>query len=65
VLYGSSYWNKSSILKLSSATARSTGDLKLFQFADDPRTALGLLQAGIAAELEETTPALAHSRPPK
>jgi hypothetical protein len=40
-------------------------DLALFQFADDPATALGLLQAGIAAELEETTPAIAHSRTPR
>jgi hypothetical protein len=37
-------------------------DLKLFSFADDPAAALGLLQAGIAAELEDGTPAIAHSR---
>ena len=40
-------------------------DLTLFRFADDPGTALGLLQAGIAAELGETTPAIAHSRTPQ
>jgi hypothetical protein len=39
-------------------------DLALFQFADDPATALGLLQAGIGAELEGATPAIAHSRAP-
>jgi hypothetical protein len=37
-------------------------DLALFQFADDPASALGILQAGIASELEEVTPAIAHSR---
>jgi uncharacterized protein (TIGR00730 family) len=66
VLYGSSYWNE--ILNFEALVRHGTidrEDLKLFQFADDPVTALGLLQAGIAAELEETTPALAHSRPPK
>ena len=40
-------------------------DLALFQFADDPATAFGLLQAGIVAELEETTPSIAHSRRPQ
>ncbi len=37
-------------------------DLGLFQFADDPAAALLLLQTGIAAELEDATPAIAHSR---
>ena len=36
-------------------------DLALFQFADAPVTVVGLLQAGSAAELEET-PSIAHSR---
>jgi hypothetical protein len=40
-------------------------DLALFQFADDPAVALGLLQAGIAAEAEEATPAIAHSCAPE
>jgi hypothetical protein len=64
VLYGSSYWNE--IINFDALVRHgmiNRQDLALFQFADDPATALGLLQAGIAAELEETTPAIAHSRP--
>ena len=63
VLYGSSYWNE--IINFDALVRHgmiNREDLALFQFADDPATALGLLQAGIAAELEETTPAIAHSR---
>jgi hypothetical protein len=37
-------------------------DLTLFQFADDPASALALLQTGIAAELDDGAPAIAHSR---
>lgn len=65
VLYGSSYWNE--IINFDALVRHgmiSREDLALFQFADDPATALGLLQAGIAAELEEATPAIAHSRTP-
>jgi uncharacterized protein (TIGR00730 family) len=65
VLYGSSYWNE--IINFD-ALARhgmiNREDLALFKFADDPAVALGLLQAGIAPELEETLPAIAHSRKP-
>jgi uncharacterized protein (TIGR00730 family) len=63
VLYGSSYWNE--IINFDALVRHgmiNREDLALFQFADDPATALGLLQAGIAAELEEVTPAIAHSR---
>jgi len=63
VLYGSSYWNE--IINFDALVRHgmiSREDLALFQFADDPATALGLLQAGIAAELEEATPSIAHSR---
>ncbi len=65
VLYGSSYWNE--IINFDALVRHGmidAEDLKLFQFADDPATALALLQAGIAAELEETTPAIARSRRP-
>ena len=65
VLYGSSYWNE--IINFDALVRHGMiddEDLALFQFADDPATALGLLQAGIAAELEEATPAIAHSRTP-
>jgi uncharacterized protein (TIGR00730 family) len=63
VLYGSSYWNE--IINFNALVRHGMidrEDLSLFQFADDPVTALGLLQTGIAAELEEKTPAIAHSR---
>ena len=63
VLYGSGYWKE--IVDFE-ALARhgmiEREDLALFRFADDPATALALLQAGIVAELEEATPAIAHSR---
>jgi uncharacterized protein (TIGR00730 family) len=65
VLYGSSYWNE--IINFDALVRYgmiNREDLALFQFADDPATALGLLQAGIATELEEATPAIAHSRTP-
>jgi len=63
VLYGSAYWNE--IINFDALFRHgmiSREDLALFQFADDPDIALGLLQAGIAAELEEATPAIAHTR---
>jgi uncharacterized protein (TIGR00730 family) len=63
VLYGSDYWNEVinfEALVRHGMIARS--DLALFQFADDPATALALLQAGIAAEFEAGAPAIAHSR---
>ena len=65
VLYGSSYWNE--IINFDALVRHgmiSREDLALFHFADDPATALGILQAGIAAELEEKAPAVAHSRTP-
>ncbi len=66
VLYGSSYWNE--IINFDALVRHGMidrDDLALFKFADDPTAALGLLQAGIASELEEETPAIAHSRTPR
>jgi hypothetical protein len=63
VLYGSSYWNE--IINFDALVRHgmiNREDLALFAFADDPAAALALLQAGIAPELEEATPAIAHSR---
>ena len=63
VLYGSSYWKE--VINFDALVKHGMvdpGDLALFQFADDPATALAQLQAGIEAELEEATPAIAHSR---
>jgi len=66
VLYGSSYWNE--IINFDALVRHgmiNREDLALFQFADDPAVALGLLQAGIAPELEHATPAIAHSQTPR
>ena len=63
VLYGASYWNE--IINFDALVRHGMidrEDLALFQFADDPASALGILQAGIAMELDEATPAIAHSR---
>ena len=65
VLYGSSYWNE--IINFEALVRHgmiSHEDLALFQFADDPATALAILQAGIGADVEDATPAIAHSRTP-
>jgi uncharacterized protein (TIGR00730 family) len=63
VLYGKDYWNE--IIDFE-ALARhgmiNREDLELFQYADDPATALALVQAGIADEYEKHTPAFASSR---
>jgi hypothetical protein len=66
VLYGSSYWNE--IINFDALVRHgmvNREDLALFEFADDPAVALGLLQAGIAPELEEAAPAIAHSAAPR
>jgi len=65
LLYGSSYWNE--IINFDALVRHdmiSAEDLGLFQFADDPATALGLLQAGLAPEPAAATPAFARSRTP-
>jgi uncharacterized protein (TIGR00730 family) len=63
VLYGSAYWRE--IINFE-ALARhgmiDEQDLQLFQFADDPATALQLLKATLPREPEGTTPAFAKSR---
>ncbi len=66
VLYGSSYWAE--IINFDALVRHgmiSSDDLALFQFADEPAAALELLQAGIKADIEEATPAIAHSRRPR
>jgi uncharacterized protein (TIGR00730 family) len=63
VLYGSGYWKE--IINFDALVRHgmiAAEDLALFRFADDPPTALGLLQAGIAEELADTAPAIARSR---
>ncbi len=73
VLYGTSYWKE--ILNIDALVRYgmiSESDLDLFQYADDPETAMQLLQDGLAqfylqpaaslSEREHETPAIAQSR---
>lgn len=63
VLYGSGYWNE--IVNFDALVRHAMidrEDLNLFRFADDPATALKMLQTGIEADLKEATPSIAHSR---
>ncbi len=63
VLYGSSYWRE--VLNFDALVRHGTiaeEDLDLFQFADDPQSALGILQRGLNFEAAESTPAFAKSR---
>jgi uncharacterized protein (TIGR00730 family) len=65
LLYGSSYWNE--IINFDALVRHgmiSAEDLGLFQFADDPASALRLLQTGLAVEPERSPPAFASSRTP-
>lgn len=63
ILYGSGYWNE--IINFEALVRHgmiSREDLALFQFADDPASALAILQAGLAIDVTDSTPAFAHSR---
>jgi uncharacterized protein (TIGR00730 family) len=63
ILYGSDYWNEVVNFK---ALVRhgmiSPEDLELFQFTDDPATALHLLQSRLEPDTQATTPAFAQSQ---
>ena len=65
VLYGSAYWND--IINFEALVRHgmiSQEDLELFRFADDPATALRLLQEGILADSAAKIPSIAKSRIP-
>jgi uncharacterized protein (TIGR00730 family) len=65
LLYGPRYWKE--IVDFDALVRHgmiSRGDVDLFEFVDDPATALRLLQAKLAPFPEEAAPALAHSRTP-
>jgi uncharacterized protein (TIGR00730 family) len=65
VLYGSQYWHE--IINFEALVRHgmiSPDDLALFQFADDPASALALLQKGLEVEMSGITPKFAHSRVP-
>jgi uncharacterized protein (TIGR00730 family) len=63
LLYGSPYWNE--VIDFEALVRHGMidrADLGLFQWADDPATALRLLQAGLIEGGEVAAPDLAHSR---
>jgi uncharacterized protein (TIGR00730 family) len=63
VLYGTSYWKE--IVNFDALVRHGTiarEDLELFQFADDPASALELLKAGLELEVGPSSPAFAKSR---
>jgi uncharacterized protein (TIGR00730 family) len=63
LLYGSAFWNE--IIDFEALVRHGLierADLALFQFADDPATALRLLQEGLTDRAEGQVPALARSR---
>jgi uncharacterized protein (TIGR00730 family) len=65
LLYGSTYWKE--IINFDALVRHgmiSPDDLELFTFADDPQTALGLLQGWLKPEAEAAEPALPSSRAP-
>jgi uncharacterized protein (TIGR00730 family) len=66
ILYGSSYWRE--IVDFDALVRHgmiSPEDLKLFQFADDPATALQILQGGLDTGVTEAMPAFAPSCTPE
>jgi uncharacterized protein (TIGR00730 family) len=63
LLYGSDYWNE--VINFKALVRHGTiapEDLQLFEFVDDPTTALHLLQARLQPEAQAATPNLAHSQ---
>ncbi len=63
VLFGSEYWKE--VVNFEALVKHGTidrEDLALFRFADDPASALAILQAGIHVESPSTAPDIAHSR---
>jgi hypothetical protein len=65
LLYGRDYWNE--IINFDALVRHGMidrDDLELFQYADDPGTALRLLQGRLKPEPPEATPAFARSQTP-
>ncbi|HXL98032.1 MAG TPA: TIGR00730 family Rossman fold protein [Steroidobacteraceae bacterium] len=63
ILYGTSYWTE--VLNFDALLRHGMidpADLELFQYADDPVTALRLLQSRLGVQTEEPTPGFTHSR---
>jgi uncharacterized protein (TIGR00730 family) len=63
IIYGSDYWKE--IVNFDALVRHGTispEDLQLFKFADDPASALRLLQEGIVSGTTGAIPDFAHSR---
>jgi len=63
LLYGSSYWKE--IINVEALVRHgmiSAEDLDLFQYVDDPATALSIMQAGLATDAPVAVPDFAGSR---
>ena len=63
ILYGKSYWSE--IINFEALVRHGMierNDLGLFQYADDPASALALLQSTLQAGPDEASPCFAHSR---
>jgi uncharacterized protein (TIGR00730 family) len=63
ILYGPSYWQE--VINFEALVRHGTvsrEDLNLFQYADDPASALALLRKQLAPTPDDNTPAIAHSR---
>jgi uncharacterized protein (TIGR00730 family) len=63
ILYGESYWKEIvNFAALSRHGMIDAADLELFQFADEPAAALGIIKERLAAAPAGPSPAFAHSR---
>ena len=63
LIYGSEYWKE--IINFDALVRHGMigrEDVGLFQYVDDPATALAVLQAGIRGEADDRMPAFASSR---
>ena len=63
ILYGTGYWNE--IINFEALVRHGMierKDLELFQYADDPASALALVQSTLQAGPDEASPCFAHSR---
>lgn len=66
VLYGSDYWTE--VINFEALVRHGMidrADISLFEFADDPKSALGLLKRSAEAQPVEDPPAFAHSKRPE
>jgi len=63
LLYGPEFWNE--VVNFDALVRHGmidADDLRLFQFADDPETAMRILKAELESVPADEMPAIAHSR---